>query len=174
MILYIWKIIHGLVPDVGLNYAPTNSNDTIRLKLPNLKGPRHIQKLMESSILYHGARLYNLLPDELRTTNSPDNKPVTLDTFKRQLDTFLWRIPDEPGATKGDRGRAAETNSILHQLAYIAPPHKVTKENRENVNSNTTCTTNLRHTNRKRGNNFGNQSDAQRKRMLTAPTRWET
>ena len=88
---------------------------------PKLKGPAHNQNLMENSLLYHGARLYNLLPDELRSTTSPDNKPVTLDSFKRQLDKFLWRIPDEPGPAKGDRGRPADTNSILHQLAYILP-----------------------------------------------------
>ena len=31
MIIYIWKIIHGLVPDIGLNYAPSNNNQVIKL-----------------------------------------------------------------------------------------------------------------------------------------------
>ena len=126
MIIYIWKIIHGLVPDVGLTYAPTNNNNTIRLHLPQLKGPAHVQNLMENSLLYHGARLYNLLPDKLRRTTHPDNKVIPLDSFKRKLDKFLWRIPDEPGPIKGGRGRSATTNSILHQLAYLMP-YKKTK-----------------------------------------------
>ena len=34
LIIYIWKIIHGLVPDIGINYAPTNNNQGIKLRLP--------------------------------------------------------------------------------------------------------------------------------------------
>ena len=102
-------MVHGLVPDVGLTYAPTNSNDIIRLRLPSLKGPAHIQRLMESSLLYHGARLFNLLPTELRAVTTSDDRPITVDAFKRRLDQFPWRIPDEPGANKGNRIRAADT-----------------------------------------------------------------
>ena len=121
MIIYIWKATHGLVPDIGLTYAPTNNNDCIRLRLPKLHGPAQVQRLMENSLLYHGARLFNLLPVELRALTTPDRAPVTVDLFKRRLDKFLSRIPDEPGSNKGGRVRAADSNSILHQLPYIAP-----------------------------------------------------
>ena len=118
MIIYIWKIIHGLVPDVGLTYAPTNDNDGLRLRLPHLNGPAHVRNLMESSLLYHGARLYNLLPKELRSTKNTEGKDISVDSFKHKLDQFLWTIPDEPSPSKPPRSRNAETNSIIHQLAY--------------------------------------------------------
>ena len=54
MIIYIWEATHGLVPDIGLTYAPTNNNDCIRLRLPKLHGPAQVQRLMENSLLYHG------------------------------------------------------------------------------------------------------------------------
>ena len=122
MIIYIWKIIHGLVPDVGLTYAPTNNNDGLRLKIPKLKGKEYTKKLMESSLLYHGASLYNRLPNELRSTISKADKVVTIDSFKGKLDTFLWRIPDQPGPPKDGRPRLGKTNSIIHQLPHIKPP----------------------------------------------------
>ena len=117
MINYIWKIIQGLVPDVGLAYAPTNNNDHIKLKLPHLNGPAHIKKLMKSSLLYHGARLYNNLPGELRSTSNPE-EAVSVDTFKRRLDQFIKLMPDEPGPNKDNRIRPAESNSLMHQMAF--------------------------------------------------------
>ena len=122
LILYIWKIIHGLVPDVGVVYAPTNNNEGIKLRLPALKGPAKIRKLMENGLLYHGVRLFNMLPADLRQTSSAE-ETANIDSFKRRLDQFLWLIPDEPGPNKGDKTRAAESNSLLHQVLYQkAPP----------------------------------------------------
>ena len=121
LIIYIWKIIHGLVPDVGVNYAPTNSNDAIKLRLPTLEGPAHAKKLMENGLLYHGVKLFNMIPEKLRRTTA-GTEPILIDTFKNQLDAWLWRIPDEPGPAKGDRIRAAATNSITDQINYLKPP----------------------------------------------------
>ena len=120
LILYIWKIIHGLVPDVGLAYAPTNNNSGIKLRYPTLAGPAHARKLMENSLLYHGARLYNLIPPELRQTMEA-GEVLHIDTFKSRLDKFLWLIPDEPGANKDNRIRQAESNSLLHQISFARP-----------------------------------------------------
>ena len=62
MILYLWKIIQGLVPDIGLTYAPSNNNNVIKLHKPLLRGPAHAKKLMEGGLLHLGVRLYNALP----------------------------------------------------------------------------------------------------------------
>ena len=121
LILYIWKITHGLVPDVGVTYAPTNNNEGIKLRLPVLKGPADITKLMENGLLYHGARLFNMLPQDLRRTSTAE-ETIHIDTFKRSLDKFLWLIPDEPGPNKAGRIRAAESNSLLHQVRFQRAP----------------------------------------------------
>lgn len=118
IIIYIWKIIHGLVPDVGLTYLPTNNNNAIKLKTPLIRGPRKTAKLLENSLLHHGARLFNTLPEDLRAAELPNAQPVTVTTFKARLDRFLWAVPDEPGPPKDDKVRQAETNSLLHQIYY--------------------------------------------------------
>ena len=76
---------------------------------------------MENSLLYHGARLYNMLPATLRSTSVSADTIITLDSFKTNLDNYLWRIPDQPGKPKDDQKRQAETNSLIHQLRYIQP-----------------------------------------------------
>ena len=57
-----------------------------------------------------GSRLFNLIPDPIRNM-----KGCTVDQFKASLDTFLATVPDQP--TMEGTSRAAETNSLIHQLA---------------------------------------------------------
>ena len=117
MILYIWKIIHGIVPDIGLKYAASNTNEAIKLQLPRLAGPAHASRLFERSILYHGVRLYNALPAALRKPIA-HGETADAEAFKRQLDKFLSAVPDQPGPPKGGKCRQAETNSIIHQVNF--------------------------------------------------------
>ena len=56
-----------------------------------------------------GARLFNLLPADIRNIDSD-----SVDSFKSALDKFLVDIPDQP--TVPGLGRPAETNSLLHQI----------------------------------------------------------
>ena len=56
-----------------------------------------------------GARFFNLLPAHIRNIDA-DN----VETFKKSLDSFLTDIPDQP--TIAGQGRAAESNSLLHQI----------------------------------------------------------
>ena len=59
----------------------------------------------EASFGVKGAKLFNLLPKDIRGVTSEKVK-----TFKTVLDEFLRRIPDQP--TVPGRARAAETNSL--------------------------------------------------------------
>ena len=63
----------------------------------------------ERSLAVKGAKLFNLLPESLRGMNSEH-----VDFFKNHLDVFLSSIPDQQ--THAGLGRAAETNSLLHQI----------------------------------------------------------
>ena len=95
-------------------YKITVANHGRRGRLCNVKDvPRtshaQVRRALESSLAVIGAKLFNILPAETRNITS---EKVTV--FKRALDQFLTTIPDEP--TVENLGRAAETNSLLHQI----------------------------------------------------------
>jgi hypothetical protein len=72
-------------------------------------GPSCVRNARERSLGERGPRIFNLLPEELRSMNTDH-----IDMFKNHLDVFLSSIPDQPTLT--GLGRAAESNSLLHQL----------------------------------------------------------
>ena len=71
--------------------------------------PAVVQHARERTLGVHGARTFNLLPENLRNMNTDH-----VDTFKNHLDVFLSSVPDQPTVT--GLGRAATSNSLLHQL----------------------------------------------------------
>ena len=74
--------------------------------------PAGVRQALEASLRVKGARLFNILPKEIRDLDS-----CTVDTFKATLDEWLNKVPDQP--TVPGRQRAALTNSLLHQLLLI-------------------------------------------------------
>ena len=71
--------------------------------------PSAVRKAREASLQVKGARLFNLIPRDLR-----DQKHVTVDTFKSGLDAWLPTIPDQP--TSPGRQRASIANSLIDQV----------------------------------------------------------
>ena len=80
--------------------------------LPNSSCPAAVKNAKESSLKVKGAKLFNILPMELRGLDS-----VTVDTFKARLDNWLSSVPDQP--TVPERHRAANTNSLLDQAPLL-------------------------------------------------------
>ena len=74
--------------------------------------PTNVKKAKEASLTVKGAKLFNMLLLEIRNINSDK-----VEVFKRALDKYLTKIPDEP--TIEEQGRAAETNSLLHQIPLV-------------------------------------------------------
>ena len=68
-----------------------------------------VSRAREASLQVKGARLFNLVPKEVRNLSG-----VTVDNFKNGLDTWLKSIPDQP--TVPGRQRSALTNSLLDQV----------------------------------------------------------
>ena len=68
-----------------------------------------VREAREASIGVKGAKIFNLLPASVR-----DMDVENADMFKKELDSFLSQVPDQP--TVAGYGRSAETNSLLHQL----------------------------------------------------------
>ena len=75
-----------------------------------IAAPAAIRRAREASLGVKGSRLFNLIPDPIRNMQG-----CTVDQFKAALDTFLATVPDQP--TIEGTSRAAETNSLIHQLA---------------------------------------------------------
>ena len=111
MVIFLWKISQGMVKGYTMMYTSVIGRRG-RTALPRdvvQSSPSLVRKARESSIGVKGARIFNLLPAPIRNIDA-DN----VDTFKKSLDSFLTDVPDQP--TIAGQGRAAESNSLLHQI----------------------------------------------------------
>ena len=77
------------------------------------QAPLPVRRAREASLQVKGAKLFNLIPKDLR------NMTGTVLQFKAGLDSWLSNIPDQP--TVNVRQRAAITNSLLDQV----PMHQI-------------------------------------------------
>ena len=118
-LIFLWKISQGLVSGYDVNFTSSGTRRG-RTIIPNevvQSAPALVRNARENSLGVRGARMFNLLPDNIRTMNTEH-----VDMFKNHLDTFLATIPDEPTMT--GLGRAADNNSLLHQLPLFYTQNK--------------------------------------------------
>jgi hypothetical protein len=110
-LIFLWKISQGMVSGYDLQFTPGlgKGGRTITPKTVVRAAPAVIRNAREGSLGVRGARLFNLLLEHLRSLNTDH-----VDYLKNHLDFFLATIPDQPTMT--GLGRAAESNSLLHQL----------------------------------------------------------
>ena len=116
-IIYVWKILEGLVPNISYGDDGGKKLHTVRngrtCKIPPL--PRtakaKIQRLREGSLSYHGAQLFNALPKGIR-----DLTKCSTESFKRRLDSFLSKIEDKPLVRGYTAARRTESNSLIHMI----------------------------------------------------------
>lgn len=114
-IIYIWKILENLVPNINNKISSTTHvrhGRKCRIPIINLKSK--VKKAQESSIVFQGVQLFNALPANVRNISN-----VKLEVFKSSLDTYLAKVYDEPLLTGYTANRKASTNSII-QMANIA------------------------------------------------------
>ena len=113
-ILYMWKVLEGIVPNCGVDLAPHNERLGRKVNIPGLKrnGRRAVQTMREKSFQINGARLFNSLPLKIR------NMKCSQEDFKIALDEYLSSVPDQPrmgslvpAATDQLSGR--QSNSLL-------------------------------------------------------------
>jgi hypothetical protein len=116
MIFYVFKIIHGLVPNCGLSFH-MNSRTGMHVEVSKVcPNPAYISKLRSNCFTHVAPLLYNLLPIKLRQKFDKINP---FDSFKRGIDIFLNNVPDEP--TVPGLTRCAKSNSLVHQVtSYLA------------------------------------------------------
>ena len=94
MIIYMYKIVTGMVPNPGLTitYDPRRKL-FVAPKMASRTATAWVKKVRRSSFMFQGPVLYNKLPAVFREiTQEPD-----VNSFKRKLDLHLATIPDLPG-----------------------------------------------------------------------------
>ena len=110
-VIFIWKIAMGMVDGYKLDFVNEGTRRGRECVDANIvrNSPATVRRARESSLSVKGARMFNLLPSNLRNISSNQ-----VNHFKSKLDSFLKTIPDEP--TSPEQGRVAESNSLLHQV----------------------------------------------------------
>ena len=111
LIIFLWKISQGLVNGYNIEFTNTYGRRG-RTAIPGVvvqSSPAQVRRARECSLAVKGAKIFNLLPNHIRNTNSEH-----VELFKCKLDTFLSEIPDQP--TVAGLGRASESNSLLSQI----------------------------------------------------------
>ena len=102
----------------GYSVSFTTEGRRGRLAVPktvNRNAPASVRRAMECSLPVKGANLFILLPLYIRNLNALN--AVEVGIFKSKLDVFLSRVPDQP--TIQGSPRAAETNSLIHQIPLL-------------------------------------------------------
>ena len=134
IIMYMYKIHIGAVPNIGFEKEFNERTKTKFYAKHNRKAPRTVQTLRRASLFSRGPQLYNLLPEELRGKADVEqgDKKKAVENFKRDLDKWLELIPDEPNVPGLTERRVAEKNSINSQYEHhwreIKPKWKVISE----------------------------------------------
>ena len=115
IMIYVWKILEGLVPNMASPITTTNSPRHGRMCNVNVRRKHsRIATLINSSLSVHGCRLFNSLPKDISNVN--------INFLKNKLDQFLSSIPDEPQTIGYTLSRRANTNSILDMLSLRVAP----------------------------------------------------
>ena len=112
LILYMFKILNGFVPNPGMSFTYNDRTKLTAVKehLP-INTPTWIKTLHKNSFFTQGAQLYNILPRYLRQLEAGIPSHTSITSFKTKLDIFLHAIPDQPGITG-----TITSNSLIHQV----------------------------------------------------------
>ena len=114
MVIFMWKISEGLIKGYNVNFTESGRRGRMAVAKPHFStAPAAVKRAREASLGVKGCRIFNLLPDSIRNIRGG-----SVDSFKLALDSFLSSVPDQP--TIGGLTRAAESNSLLHQVPMQA------------------------------------------------------
>ena len=127
-IIYIWKILEKIVPNINNSITSYNHiRHGRKCNIPVSNASAKLSKLREASLPIHGARLFNALPNDVRNLSN-----VSVAKFKRALDNFLRLVPDEPQIPGLTSCRRANSNSIIEmiELKRNSTVHSITQMTR--------------------------------------------
>ena len=113
IILQIWKMIEGLVPNLNPSLLQQSSNQQRRgrtLQVHKLATtPSHLLQIKRQSVRCFVVKLFNTLPKHIRNITM-----TTTDNFKLRLDQFLKTIDDYPHLrSRANNGRHNNSNHLF-------------------------------------------------------------
>ena len=95
IIIYIWKIIQGLVPKPGVHTKISlRRGRTCEIPMLISQAKNSLKSMKDGNFLVNGTRLFNSIPKSIR-----DMEDCSLNIFKNALDQYLSSIPDHPRVT---------------------------------------------------------------------------
>ena len=114
-IIYVWKILEGIVPNLT-DRSKIRTKSSLRFGriccIPPLTTVNNrLQNLRDGSFCVNGPKLFNCVPSYIRNL-----KGIELPEFKKELDKFLRTVADEPLSQGYTAGRRAASNSLLHMV----------------------------------------------------------
>ena len=115
-IIYVWKILEGSVPNLSgqskITHRTSFRHGRVCCIPAVASGAKNrLQRLREGSFCVNGPLLFNALPSYLQNMTG-----VTHLDFKKELDTFLGTVADEPLVRGYTAQRKAESNCLLHMI----------------------------------------------------------
>ena len=104
-IIYVWKILESIVPNLDIPITCYNSNRRGRLCATSHVGIGHLFILVYPSFRFRDIRLINGMPKQIRDLS------CSVSSFKCQLDKYLGTIPDTPCITNHMYDNSLENSS---------------------------------------------------------------
>ena len=110
-VIYLWKLSQGLVGGHKIQFKGEGTRRGRECEVAEIvrTAPAGVKRARESSLSVKGARMFNLLPADIRNINSDK-----VQNFKTKLDEFLRNVPDKP--TIVGEPRVSENNCLLLQI----------------------------------------------------------
>ena len=117
-IIYIWKILENMVPNLTNDsiesYIHQRKGRLCRIPSVVSKSTARIKTIKRNSFTVRGPILFNTIPKKIR-----DLRNIKVDIFKNNLDKWLQIIPDKPTIPGYTKFRAENSNSIQDQLQNL-------------------------------------------------------
>ena len=112
IILYVFKILYGLVPNPGIYWFSLPRQGRL-IQAPTVRSRSAFGfSLKHNSFHCISARLFNCLPYDLR------NMTCSMNTVKSHLDNFLRKVPDQPRLLNYSERSLSISNSICDQITF--------------------------------------------------------
>ena len=116
LIIYLWKILEGIVPNpkpeqLYIKYGVTSRVGRV-CNIPVIRNDSR-SKLQINSFSFNAAVIFNCLPKDIRNMSGCNSV-----IFKHALDTFLKSIPDEPQIPGYTICRRAASNSVKDVIHF--------------------------------------------------------
>ena len=117
MIMYVFKIIHGVVPNLtGERYkikTRISERRGLECTVPSIAvyATAKFKSLVDKSFAVCGPRLFNCVPKDVRNSN------LSCESFKNKLDRYLASVPDKPSLP--NYYQSAVSNCLLDQIEQM-------------------------------------------------------